>query len=95
MHSTVLYRNINVHILERNTECNECGKAVHISVVSKCTKTHILERNLIIVINVIKPLYAVEDLTTIEEHILYRNPTNLAYVVKPLYVLSVFKIMRK
>ena len=50
---------------------------------SKYTKEHILKRNPMNVMNVVKSLHVNIVSKYIKEHILERNPTNVISVVKP------------
>jgi hypothetical protein len=54
-------------------------------------KEHILERNPMNVINVVKPFYIPAIFECMKEHILERNLTNVINVVKPLHKGVIFK----
>jgi KRAB domain-containing zinc finger protein len=59
-------------------------KPLHIIVISKYIKEHILERIPMNVINVARPLHMKIISKYIKEYILERNPMNVSNVVNPL-----------
>jgi hypothetical protein len=56
-------------------ECTQCGKHLHITVILKYIKEHIVERNPTNVINVI--MFFQQNLEYIKEHTGERNPKNI------------------
>ncbi|KAK7800050.1 hypothetical protein U0070_000931, partial [Myodes glareolus] len=62
-------------------------KLFYVSITFAGQKEIILERNLLYIVNALKPLHTTD--------IFKRNPINVMNVVKPLYVTKVFKVIKE
>ncbi|GAB1298383.1 Zinc finger protein 997 [Apodemus speciosus] len=94
--SRSLERHVRSHSVEKlNESDDECDEALQDPVISNIIKDHILERNFMNVINVVKPLQVTVVSNIIKEHILERNLMNVISVVKPVQVTVVCSIIKE
>ena len=56
LQAPVTSKDLKEQILREILECNQCGKSLQSTATSKCIREHILEKNIMNVINVTKPL---------------------------------------